>query len=340
LGLGGAQAGNYSLTPVGNLNATITAKALTVTGQTALDKAFDGNTTAALSGGVLNGVLTDDLANVTLVRGTGAFASATPGTNKPVTVTGTDLAGTAKGNYSVSNPAGLTASITGSDVDTSEVVDRLVQTRSTNNPLNETRNTSDLLRNVAEQLRSTTRTEFGSSGNLAFQQQSGSSNRVDAEDAQRRGDAASTAKGTSTIAGRAKSQLDGYDDTRVSDALAERLGARAALPRGAAGGRGDAVPAGGLVSVTRETGEGESQGVDSPGSDGGGAAMRRQVAGTGAERERAEIRATASGGSRREAIGTGRIGGAGPGGGRLGTSSRGAGGRLGTTGGRLGTGGG
>jgi hypothetical protein len=47
--------------------------------------------------------------------------------------------------------------------------------------------------------------------------------------------------------------------------------------------------------------------------------------------ERAEIRAAATGASRREAIGTGRIGGTLPGGGRLGITTSGAGGRLGTS---------
>jgi filamentous hemagglutinin family protein len=86
-------------------------------------------------------------------------------------------------------------------------------------------------------------------------------------------------------------------------------------------------------------GDGAAEVVGGAGGGAAGGAARRTAAGTGASRERAEIRATATGGSRREAIGTGRIGGTSAGGGRLGTSTRGAetGGRLGA-GGRLGTG--
>jgi filamentous hemagglutinin family protein len=65
--------------------------------------------------------------------------------------------------------------------------------------------------------------------------------------------------------------------------------------------------------------------------------MRATMGGTGAAPARAEIRATATGGSRRDSIGTGRVGGDAAGGGRLGTGTRATGGRLGA-GGRLGTG--
>ncbi|QDG71056.1 YDG domain-containing protein [Janthinobacterium tructae] len=110
---GTGQASNYTVSnPIG-LTASITAKALTVTGQLAGNKVYDGNTVARLSGGVLNGLVGGE----TLVIGgqSAAFADKNAGTAKTVTVTGTALVDTASGlasNYTVSNPSGLTASIT------------------------------------------------------------------------------------------------------------------------------------------------------------------------------------------------------------------------------------
>ncbi|WP_312440426.1 YDG domain-containing protein [Janthinobacterium sp.] len=106
-------ASNYTVSNPTGLTASITAKALTVTGQLAGNKVYDGNTAAQLSGGTLSGLV----AGETLVIGgqNAAFADKNAGTAKAVTVTGTTLVDTANGlasNYTVSNPTGLTASIT------------------------------------------------------------------------------------------------------------------------------------------------------------------------------------------------------------------------------------
>ncbi|WP_308920432.1 YDG domain-containing protein [Janthinobacterium sp. J1-1] len=106
-------ASNYSVSNPTGLTASITAKALTVTGQLAGNKVYDGNTAAQLSGGTLSGLV----AGETLVIGgqNATFADKNAGTAKAVTVTGTTLVDTANGlasNYTVSNPTGLTASIT------------------------------------------------------------------------------------------------------------------------------------------------------------------------------------------------------------------------------------
>jgi hypothetical protein len=115
--LSGADAGNYTITlPVG-LSANITAKPLTITGVTASNKVYDGNTTATLSGtAVLSGVIAADNANITLniSLATATFANATIGTGKAVTVTGYTISGSASGNYSLTQPTGLTANITAS----------------------------------------------------------------------------------------------------------------------------------------------------------------------------------------------------------------------------------
>ncbi|WP_215409889.1 YDG domain-containing protein, partial [Janthinobacterium sp. JC611] len=83
-----------------------------VTGQVAGNKVYDGNTVAQLTGGSLSGLVGDE----TLVIGgqTAAFADKNAGNAKAVTVIGTTLldGSGAASNYTVSNPTGLTASIT------------------------------------------------------------------------------------------------------------------------------------------------------------------------------------------------------------------------------------
>jgi YDG domain len=108
----GVDTGNYSLTQPTGLTGDITTKPLTITGITANNKVFDGNTTATLSGNAtLNGIVGTD--NVSLT-GTpiATFASSTVGNGIVVTVTGYLLTGSLSGNYTVSQPNGLTADIT------------------------------------------------------------------------------------------------------------------------------------------------------------------------------------------------------------------------------------
>ncbi|MCZ8295811.1 MAG: YDG domain-containing protein, partial [Flavobacterium sp.] len=107
LTLNGADASKYVVTPLTGLTASITAKNLTITGAAAQNKPFDGTTAATITG-TLSGVVSGD--NVTLV-GTGVFASAAQGTGIPVTSTAT-LAGTDAGNYTLTQPTGLSANIT------------------------------------------------------------------------------------------------------------------------------------------------------------------------------------------------------------------------------------
>lgn len=106
--LGGADAGNYSIVQPTGLSADITPKALTVTGSTVAGKVYDGLATAAISGGVLVGLVGGDA--VTLDE-SGHFADKNAGTGKSVTVTNT-LGGGDAGNYSITQPTGLTADIT------------------------------------------------------------------------------------------------------------------------------------------------------------------------------------------------------------------------------------
>ena len=110
--LGGAKAGNYTLSAQPTVsNANITAVSLNITGVIAANKSYDGNNTAVLSGGALNGVLNSD--DVTIVAGTGTFADANVGTGKSVTVTGYSLGGSKAGNYTLSaQPTVANADIT------------------------------------------------------------------------------------------------------------------------------------------------------------------------------------------------------------------------------------
>ncbi|MFM2172718.1 MAG: hypothetical protein RLZZ54_645 [Cyanobacteriota bacterium] len=113
-GNNGGLGSNYSLAPTTGLTATITAKALTISGITAADKTYDGTTDATVStAGVTNAVLVsggmiagDD---VTL-DATGTFSDSDVGTAKSVTLTST-YGGTDYLNYLITDQASATASI-------------------------------------------------------------------------------------------------------------------------------------------------------------------------------------------------------------------------------------
>jgi filamentous hemagglutinin family protein len=99
-------ANNYTITQPTGLSANITAKALTVSGASAANKTYDGNNTATLSGSLV-GVISGD--TVTLSQA-GTFASANAGT--AIAVTASDsLGGASTGNYTLTQPTGLSADI-------------------------------------------------------------------------------------------------------------------------------------------------------------------------------------------------------------------------------------
>jgi uncharacterized repeat protein (TIGR02543 family) len=98
---------NYSFSQPSGLMANITLKSLTVTDAEVTTKTYDSNTSATITG-TLSGVISPDA--VTLV-GTGTFASANVGTGISVTSIAT-LGGAGAGNYSLTQPTGLTGEIT------------------------------------------------------------------------------------------------------------------------------------------------------------------------------------------------------------------------------------
>ena len=112
-----SQAGdvNYTAATAVNQTLTVAVKNLTITGVVADDKVQDGTTAATLSGAPgLSGLVSGDESAVSITgTPTATFASALPGVGIAVTVTGYSLAGTKASNYSVSQPTGLTADITG-----------------------------------------------------------------------------------------------------------------------------------------------------------------------------------------------------------------------------------
>jgi hypothetical protein len=108
----GADAAKYTLTQP-TTNADITAASLTVTGITANDKVYDGNSTATLNttGAILVGMMPGDAVILNTVGATGAFTDPAVGTAKTVLVSGSTLSGMDAGNYTLTQPT-ANASIT------------------------------------------------------------------------------------------------------------------------------------------------------------------------------------------------------------------------------------
>ena len=109
LSISGADASNYTLT-LPSLSGTITAAALTITGLTGDNKVYDATTAATISGTPsYNGLVNGETFSVTGTP-SASFATASVGNNKAITVTGYTAP---SANYTVSQPTGLTATITG-----------------------------------------------------------------------------------------------------------------------------------------------------------------------------------------------------------------------------------
>jgi len=124
LALTGSAAANYTLTGASG-TVQITPKALTMSGLTASDRAYDGTSVATLGGtaALLSaeapgaGTTGDGkpyTGDTVALAGTatGTFADPNVGTAKAVTVTGVALSGADSGNYTLTQAAGLTADIT------------------------------------------------------------------------------------------------------------------------------------------------------------------------------------------------------------------------------------
>ncbi|MFC6877766.1 beta strand repeat-containing protein, partial [Flavobacterium myungsuense] len=111
--LGGSAASNYTLNGVSG-SMEITPKNLTISGVFATNKVYDGTTVATLNSDLasLSGVISSDAVSLNSSNATGTFASANVGTGIAVTASGFSLTGANAGNYSVTQPTGLSANIT------------------------------------------------------------------------------------------------------------------------------------------------------------------------------------------------------------------------------------
>ena len=113
--LTGADAGNYVLADASQKTATATINKaqITISGITAANKTYDGNTTATLdySNVVFGGIVGSDKLTVTA---TGTFESAAAGTGKNVAISGLTLGGDSLANYELAatgNQSSTTATI-------------------------------------------------------------------------------------------------------------------------------------------------------------------------------------------------------------------------------------
>ncbi len=111
IGIGGADAGNYSLS---NTTADVVDTeivALSLTGSvTVNNKEYDGDTSATIATRSLTGAIEPD--DVHYTGGTATFDTKHVGTAKTVTVTGLSLSGDDKDNYTVNDSTTTTADIT------------------------------------------------------------------------------------------------------------------------------------------------------------------------------------------------------------------------------------
>jgi hypothetical protein len=104
--LGGADAGNYTLTLPTSVLGNILQKALTGNA-TATTKTYDGTTAGTGTVGLAGAVAGDDVAG----SATFAFSDKNAGTGKTVTVSGATLSGVDAGNYTVMLPASVLGDI-------------------------------------------------------------------------------------------------------------------------------------------------------------------------------------------------------------------------------------
>jgi mucin-19 len=108
--ISGFSAPNYSLVQPSGVTAVVTPRVITVSDGTVAHKVYDGTTNAVITGGSLVGVLTGDSSNVILTQA-GRFSSPNV-SNGIIIITSASISGSAAGNYTLVQPAGITANIT------------------------------------------------------------------------------------------------------------------------------------------------------------------------------------------------------------------------------------
>ena len=110
----GSRASNYALTEPTGLSANITPLALVIAGVTANNKVYDGTTADTLNLGdaSLSGVISGDNVTLSDSSASASFSQSNVGNNLSVTASGFSIGGSSAGNYTISQPSGLTADIT------------------------------------------------------------------------------------------------------------------------------------------------------------------------------------------------------------------------------------
>ena len=96
---------------------TMARKNLIINGISANNRTYDGtdNATASFAGATLSGVISPDVVSIDSSAYAAHFDNKNVGNGKPVTVTGVALGGVDAGNYSLSQPSGLSANVTQRD---------------------------------------------------------------------------------------------------------------------------------------------------------------------------------------------------------------------------------
>jgi mucin-19 len=108
--ISGFSAPNYSLVQPSGVTGVVTPRVITVSDGTVAHKVYDGTTNAVITGGSLVGVLSGDASNVILTQA-GRFSSPNV-SNGIIIITSASISGSAAGNYTLIQPAGITANIT------------------------------------------------------------------------------------------------------------------------------------------------------------------------------------------------------------------------------------
>ena len=114
LTLSGADATNYEIRGIAGVTVNITPLTVTLTGVSAVDRAYDGTTAVAIntSGGVITGKLAGDDLGLLSSGSTGSMADKHVGSGKAVSFAGLTLGGGDARNYVVAGGSGLTVNIT------------------------------------------------------------------------------------------------------------------------------------------------------------------------------------------------------------------------------------
>ena len=118
---------------------TLTISGTTISGRT-YDQSLNATSLVSYSASVLNGIVANDNVSIDHNAATATFASKTAASNKPVTVTGVTLTGAQASRYVLTQPTGLTATISQAPLSVSGIS---VPTRAYNTLTTATLNTAN-----------------------------------------------------------------------------------------------------------------------------------------------------------------------------------------------------